>query len=110
MPGPNFAVTVTASPDPIGSAAITHVQVCVVGAWCDTDDTAPYAFTVSASSGATTLRATAFDEAGGRATVDVPVMVIDTPPSVQLNSPTPGAQISTGEPFPQGARRRWQRR
>lgn len=99
VPGPNFAVTVTATPDPIGNAAITHVQVCVVDAWCDTDDTAPYAFTVSASSGARTLRATAFDAAGGRATVDVPVTVIDTPPSVQLTAPTPGAQVVTGEPF-----------
>jgi len=99
VPGPSFAVTVTATPDPIGNAAITHVQVCVVDAWCDIDDTAPYAFTVSASSGATTLRATAFDGAGGRATVDVPVTVIDTPPSVQLTAPTPGAQVLTGEPF-----------
>ena len=99
MPGPSFAVTVTAAPDPIGQATVAYVQVCVVGAWCDTDDTAPYAFTMSASSGATTLRATAFDEAGGRATVDVPVTVVDTPPSVQLTSPTPGSQVSTGEPF-----------
>jgi hypothetical protein len=99
VPGPNFAVTVTASPDPIGNAAVAYVQVCVVGAGCDTDDTAPYAFTVSASSGATTLRATAFDEAGGRATVDLPVTVVDTPPSVQLTAPTPGTQVPTGEPF-----------
>ena len=99
VPGPSFAVTVAASPDPIGKAAVAYVQVCVVGAWCDTDDTAPYAFTVSASSGATTLRATAFDEAGGRATVDAPVTVVDTPPSVQLTAPTPGSQVSTGEPF-----------
>ena len=99
VPGPNFAVTVSASPDPIGKAAIAYVQVCVVGAWCDVDETAPYAFTVSASSGPTTLRATAFDVAGGRATVDVPVTVVDTPPSVQLTAPTPGSQVSTGEPF-----------
>ena len=99
VPGPNFAVAVSASPDPIGKAAIAYVQVCVVGAWCDVDETAPYAFTVSASSGPTTLRATAFDDAGGRATVDVPVTVVDTPPSVQLTTPTPGSQVSTGEPF-----------
>ena len=99
VPGPNFAVAVTASPDPLGKAAVDYVQVCVVGEGCDTDDTAPYAFTVSASSGPRTLRATAFDLAGGRATVDVPVTVVDTPPSVQLTAPTPGSQVSTGEPF-----------
>jgi chitinase len=75
------------------------VQVCVVGQWCDVDETAPYAVIVSASSGPTTLRATAFDVEGGRASVDVPVTVVDTPPSVQLTAPTPGSQISTGEPF-----------
>ena len=97
--GPELRGPVSASPDPIGKAAIAYVQVCVVGAWCDVDETAPYAFTVSASSGPTTLRATAFDDAGGRATVDVPVTVVDTPPSVQLTTPTPGSQVSTGEPF-----------
>ena len=37
---------------PDRQVVIEYVQVCVVGAWCDVDETAPYAFTVSASVGA----------------------------------------------------------
>ena len=58
VPGPNFAVAVkrVARPDRQGGH---HVRAGLRGGcMVNVDETAPYAFTVSASSGATTLRAT----------------------------------------------------
>jgi hypothetical protein len=97
--GPTFAVSVSATPDPVSQAGISSVEVCVVDWSCDTDQTAPYSVTLSATAGPATLRATAYDEDGGRSSVDVPVTVVDTPPTVHLDSPAPGAQVVTGEPF-----------
>jgi hypothetical protein len=97
--GPTFTVSVSASPDPIGKAAVSSVEVCVVEASCDSDQTAPYSVQVSASAGPATVRATAYDEDGGRSSVDVPVTVVDTPPSVHLDAPAPGAQVVVGVPF-----------
>jgi hypothetical protein len=99
VPGPSVNVAVTATPDPIGQAAVDYVEVCVVGGSCDYDETAPFAVTVHAASGARTLRATAYDVEGGHASVDVGVTVVDTPPSVHLDAPAPGDQVTTGAPF-----------
>jgi hypothetical protein len=101
VPGPDVPVAVAAAPDPIGKAGVDYVQVCVItgDGGCAVDDTAPYSLTVSASPGPALLRATAFDLEGGKASVDVAVTVVETPPSVQLTAPAEGAEVVAGQPF-----------
>jgi len=87
--GPAFAVTATATPDPVSGSPIDYVQVCSLNSGCETDQTAPYTFTLySYDVGPDTLTATAWDELGGKGvSAPLPVLVQASPPSVQVLAP-----------------------
>jgi hypothetical protein len=94
VPGPTVAVSVSTTPDPVTQAAISQVVICLESSGCQTDKTAPYAVTVSGViSGADQISATATDADGGETTVKLPVTVVDSPPSVHIDTPADGSTV-----------------
>ncbi len=99
--GTQLAVTATATPDPASGADIDYVQVCLSGGGCQTDQSAPWQFSLETfDPGSQQLVATAYDELSGKGTsAPVPITVVATPPSVQITSPASGATVSAVDPF-----------
>jgi hypothetical protein len=97
--GPDIAVAVTAAPDALSGVPVDSVTVCTSGGECGSDSTAPYTVILTGvTSGAQELEATALDQHGDKGTsAKVSITVVDSPPTVHLDSPSTSITITSGD-------------
>ncbi len=98
--GPYVQVVVDAQPDPLTQTPLSSMWICLdqFQSNCEYDDAAPWTVQLRAGSGSHTIRVRAIDEdsAEGQAT-SAPFTVVDSPPTVHIDSPSNGAMFHPGD-------------
>ena len=97
--GPDIQVVVDAQPDPFTHTPISSMWICMDQFQydCEYDDEAPWTVQLRAGAGSHTIRVRAIDEESAEAqTTSAPFTVVDTPPVVHIDSPTPDQVVPSG--------------
>ena len=95
--GPDVHVVVDVQPDALTRSPITSMRMCMDENDCEYDNQAPWTVQLRAGAGSHTIRVRAIDEESAEAqTTSAPFAVVDTPPVVHIDSPTPDQVVPSG--------------